>query len=92
MSSAIVSDRSGGGPIIGSISPSPTDAEAAAIAAAIVVLDEQRRGAAASAAASARVPERLSVWVDASRRAAQRAGLQRGPWRLSGRIARRSRT
>jgi hypothetical protein len=78
-------------PIIGSITPVPTDAEAAAIAAAIVVLDEQER-AAAAAADGAPAPERLSVWVDASRRAAQRAGLQRGPWRLSGRIARRSRT
>jgi hypothetical protein len=79
-------------PIIGSITPSPTEAEAAAIAAAIVVLDEQQRAAAALAAAAAPAPERLSVWVDASRRSAQRAGLQRGPWRLSGRIARRSRT
>lgn len=78
-------------PIIGSIKPAPTDEEAAAIAAAIVVLDEQQR-AAARARANAPEPERLSVWVDASRRAAQRAGLQRGPWRLSGRIARRSRT
>ncbi len=79
-------------PIIGSITPSPTEAEAAAIAAAIVVLDEQQRAAAALTAAAAPAPERLSVWVDASRRSAQRAGLQRGPWRLSGRIARRSRT
>jgi hypothetical protein len=68
--------------IIGSIRPAPTDAEAAVITAAIVVLGEQR---AAAAAASWPAPERLSVWVDASR-------LQRGPWRLSGRIARRSRT
>jgi hypothetical protein len=79
-------------PVIGSISPAPTDEEAAAIAAAIVVLDEQERAAAAVARAAGPAPERLSVWVDASRRAAQRAGLQRGPWRLSGRIARRSRT
>jgi hypothetical protein len=79
-------------PIIGSIKPAPTDEEAAAIAAAIVVLDEQQRAAAARARANAPERERLSVWVDASRRAAQRAGLQRGPWRLSGRIARRSRT
>jgi hypothetical protein len=78
--------------IIGSIRPTPTDEEAAVIAAAIVVLDEQQRAAAEAAAANAPAPERLSVWVDASRRSAQRAGLQRGPWRLSGRIARRSRT
>ena len=76
-------------PVIGSIKPAPTDEEAAAITAAIIVLQEQERAAAAAAKPP---PERLSVWVDASRRAAQRAGLQRGPWRLSGRIARRSRT
>jgi hypothetical protein len=76
-------------PIIGSIRPTPTDEEAAAITAAIVVLGEER---AAAAAAARPAPERLNLWVDASRRAAQRAGLQRGPWRLSGRIARRSRT
>ena len=87
-----MSGRSGAGPIIGSISPSPTDAEAAAIAAAIVVLAEQQRAAAAAAAAHAPSPDRLNMWVDASRRAAQRAGLQRGPWRVSGRIPRRSRT
>jgi hypothetical protein len=79
-------------PRIGSIRPAPTDEEAAAIAAALIVLDEQERAAAAAARAAMPPPERLSVWVDASRRAAQRAGLQRGPWRLSGRIARRSRT
>ena len=79
-------------PLISSIRPAPTDQEAAVIAAAIVVLDEQQRAAAAAVAASTRAPERLNLWVDASRRAAQRAGLQRGPWRLSGRIARRSRT
>ena len=78
--------------MIRSITPSPTDEEAAAIAAAVVVLMEQERASAAAARAAAPPPERLSVWVDASRRAAQRAGLQRGPWRLSGRIARRSRT
>ena len=79
-------------PLIGSIRPAPTDEEAAAITAAIVVLDQQQRAAAAALAASRPPPETLNLWVDASRRAAQRAGLQRGPWRLSGRIARRSRT
>jgi hypothetical protein len=37
-------------------------------------------------------PDHLSMWVEASRRSAQRANLQRGPWRLSGRLGRRSRT
>jgi hypothetical protein len=36
--------------------------------------------------------EHLDMWVEASRRSAQRALLQRGPWRLSGRLGRRSRT
>ena len=74
--------------VVRTITPAPTPAEAAAIAAAVVVLDQQARAASAVAGPD---PERLNVWVDASRRAAQRAGLQRGPWRLSGRIARRSR-
>jgi hypothetical protein len=87
-----VNQPSASRPQIGSIRPAPTDEEAAAISAAIVVLVEQERAAAAAARANAPAPERLSVWVDASRRSAQRAGLQRGPWRLSGRIARRSRT
>jgi hypothetical protein len=79
-------------PVIGSITPSPTHEQAAAITAAIVVFEEQERAASAALAASAPPPDQLNLWVDASRRAAQRAGLQRGPWRLSGRIARRSRT
>jgi hypothetical protein len=71
---------------IESIRPEPTDTELAAITAALGLLASRRR-----AAAPAPQPDRLTVWVDASRRSAQRAGLQRGPWRLSGRIARRSR-
>jgi hypothetical protein len=66
----------------------PSAEETAAITAVMVVLDEQRRAAAAAVDGPR---QHLNVWVDASRRAAQRAGLQRGPWRLSGRIARRSR-
>jgi hypothetical protein len=65
-----------------------TREEIAAVVAVAVALEEQRR------AASAPAPERdqLGMWVDASRRSAQRALLQRGPWRLSGRLGRRSRT
>lgn len=71
------------------IHPTPTDDEAAAIAAALALLEQEeaRRAAAAAAAAD----DTLHVWIEASRRSAQRAGLQRGPWRLSGRIARRAR-
>jgi antitoxin (DNA-binding transcriptional repressor) of toxin-antitoxin stability system len=59
-------------------------AQVAAVVAVVVALDQRRAAEAA--------PEQLSMWVQASRRAAQRAGLQRGPWRLSGRLPRRSRT
>lgn len=69
------------------ITPQPTDDEAAAIAAALALVERSR-----ASVPSARPPEgTLHVWVEASRRSAQRAGLQRGPWRLSGRIARRPR-
>ena len=64
-----------------------TPEEVAAVTAVAVALEEQRR----AAAAAAPEPDTLSMWVDASRRSAQRALLQRGPWRLSGRLGRRSR-
>jgi hypothetical protein len=66
-----------------------TPEEVAAVTAVTVALERQRAEAAASVA---RVPaDHLTMWVDASRRSAQRALLQRGPWRLSGRLGRRSR-
>jgi len=65
----------------------PPPEHVAAIAAAFAVLQAE---AAARPAATAPTPV-LSMWVEASRRSAQRALLQRGPWRLSGRIGRRSR-
>ncbi len=65
--------------------------EVAAVAAVTIAL-EQQRAAEAAAAARGADSEQLSMWVDASRRSAQRALLQRGPWRLSGRLGRRSRT
>jgi hypothetical protein len=69
------------------ITPTPSDEEAAAIAAAITALEAQR----AAASAGEEPGHSTSMWVSTSRRAAQRAGLQRGPWRMSGRIGRRSR-
>jgi hypothetical protein len=67
----------------------PSPEQVAAIVAALSVLESER---AAAAAASASVPEEgMSMWVQASRRSAQRAGMQRGPWRLSGRLGKRSR-
>ena len=62
-----------------------TPEEVAAVAAVTILLQERR------AVAAAEPNEQLSMWVDASRRSAQRALLQRGPWRLSGRLGRRSR-
>lgn len=65
-----------------------TPEEVAAVTAVTVVLQQQR----AVAAAPEESPDQLRMWVEASRRSAQRALLQRGPWRLSGRLGRRSRT
>jgi hypothetical protein len=65
-----------------------TPEEVAAVTAVTVALQQRRVVATASEAPN----DQLSMWVEASRRSAQRALLQRGPWRLSGRIGRRSRT
>ena len=72
------------GPVLRSISPEATPAEIAAILAAIaatqpVAVDDDSRD------------DTLHEWVHAARLRSHRAGLQRGPWRLSGRIGRRSR-
>ena len=66
-----------------SISPEASPEEVAAILAAI----------ASSTAAPVVETEddSLHEWVRASRLRSHRSGLQRGPWRLSGRIGRRSR-
>jgi hypothetical protein len=65
----------------------PSAAQVAAIVAALSVIEAERVAAAPAADAD----ESFSMWVDASRRSAQRAGMQRGPWRLSGRLGIRSR-
>ena len=67
------------------ITPDASPEEVAAIVAAVAVA-MQPRGAAAPAA-----DDSLHEWVHGSRLGARRAGLQRGPWRLSGRIGRRHR-
>ena len=67
----------------------PSAEQVAAIVAALVGASSRaRRGGRARAAPRT---SRMSMWVEASRRSAQRAGMQRGPWRLSGRIGKRSR-
>jgi hypothetical protein len=71
-------------PHLRSISPEATPQEVAAILAAV----------AASTAAPIVEDHRddtLHEWVHAARLRSHRSGLQRGPWRLSGRIGRRSR-
>jgi hypothetical protein len=66
------------------VTPDATDEEVAAIVAAVSSL-------AVVAGASPAVDDTLHEWVRGARLAARRTGLQRGPWRLSGRIGRRSR-
>jgi Acyl-CoA carboxylase epsilon subunit len=66
----------------------PPAEHVAAITAAIAALHAEQRDEAGDPVH----PEHLSMWVEASRRSAQRASLQRGPWRLSGRLGRRFRT
>jgi hypothetical protein len=75
------------------VSPDATPEEIAAIAAALAVIEQERAAVlhAAAAATTGGGPDRLDAWVRASRLSARRAGLMRGPWRLSGRIGRRSR-
>lgn len=66
-----------------------TPEEVAAIVAALTVLEDERRRAIPPPSADR--GRHLDAWVRASRLSARRAGLIRGPWRLAGRIGRRSR-
>jgi hypothetical protein len=80
------------GPHLRVITPDASPEEVAAITAAVAIVEQERAAAAAVAAAVPDDdPDRLSAWVRASRLSARRAGLQRGQWRLSGRLGRRSR-
>ncbi len=80
----------GGGPDLRVVAPAATPQEVAAIMAAVGAAVAAPSNA-TQAAGSAGDPEALDAWVRASRLSARRAGLLRGPWRLSGRIGRRSR-
>lgn len=73
-------------PVLRSISPEATLEEVAAIVAAIGALTAE-----AAPLEEPRDPDRLDAWVRVSRLSAHRAGLQRGSWRLYGRIGRRAR-
>ena len=66
----------------------PSPEQVAAIVAALSVIESER----AAVASAAPAHEPFSMWVEASRRSAQNALMQRGSWRLSSRIGRRSRT
>jgi hypothetical protein len=70
--------------VLRSISPEASPEEVAAILAAIAV-------STAPAPVEDERDDTLHEWVHAARLRSHRSGLQRGPWRLSGRIGRRSR-
>jgi hypothetical protein len=78
-----------GRPPLRVVSGSATPEEVAAIVAAV----EACVTADAAAVVATQAPpdgESLQEWVRGARLGARRAGMQRGPWRLSGRITRRS--
>jgi hypothetical protein len=70
-------------PRLRAISPDATPEEVAAIVAALSALRFARVELADD--------DTLHEWVRAARLQSHRSGLQRGPWRLSGRLARRNR-
>jgi hypothetical protein len=70
------------------ISGDATPDEVAAITAALATVLAERE---AAARATTPTGDGLDAWVRTSRLTARRAGLMRGPWRLSGRIGRRAR-
>lgn len=72
-------------PVLRVVSPDATDEEVAALVAAVAALQESAAWPGGDA------DDTLREWVRSARLSARRSGLQRGPWRLSGRIGRRSR-
>ncbi len=71
-------------PILRVVNADATDEEVAAILAAVSVCMESTSG-------EVTADDTLHEWVRGTRLSARRAGLARGPWRLSGRIGRRAR-
>jgi hypothetical protein len=67
------------------ITPDATPEEVAAIVAALAAVQATAPGAEIDAT------DDLHEWVHAARLRSRRAGLQRGPWRMSGRLGRRAR-
>jgi hypothetical protein len=72
------------GPVLRAVSPDATAEEVAAILAAVSAMT-------GTATAPTGRDDTLHEWVRSARLGARRTGLQRGPWRLSGRIGRRAR-
>jgi hypothetical protein len=70
------------------VSPSATPEEVAAIVAAVGTLTQP---AAVVDVSEPEDPDRLDAWVHVSRLSSRRASLQRGSWRLYGRLGRRRR-
>jgi hypothetical protein len=71
-------------PVLRVLKPDATDEEVAAILAAVTACTQ----------VAVMPPDSggtLQEWVRGTRLTARGAGLQRGPWRLSGRIGRRTR-
>jgi hypothetical protein len=76
-------------PVLRSISPDAGPEEVAAIVAAVTA--SMHASASGGIDVGPGGPDRLDAWVRGSRLTARRSGLQRGPWRLAGRVGRRSR-
>jgi hypothetical protein len=72
-------------PVLGGITPHATDDEIAAIVAAIGECTW------VPVADAPHVDDTLREWVHTARVVSRRAGVQRGPWRFSGRVGRRAR-
>lgn len=77
--------------LVRSVSPDVSVEELASIVAAIELLDREQGAEHAATVAADATSERLDGWVTVSRRVARRSGMSRGLWRISGRVARRSR-
>ncbi|HZR14682.1 MAG TPA: acyl-CoA carboxylase subunit epsilon [Acidimicrobiia bacterium] len=75
-------------PVLRVVSPSATPDEVAAIVAAVGSLTQP---VAVVDTSGPDDPDRLDAWVHVSRLSSRRASLQRGSWRLYGRLGRRRR-
>jgi hypothetical protein len=73
-------------PRLAVVTPDATPEEVAAIVAALGVVLAERPAVLAPSA-----DDSLHEWVRAARLRARRVGMQRGSWRLSARVARRTR-